>query len=244
VDPKQAEPTRKKQTKRRLTFDPLLLRLEGLARIFGRLLQAKDRSLLLLDSLAQILMGDDELVQLPVEPRDFFIPLLECRLCPLECGTLLLESALGFFPRQTLVLEGGLSLSKGGLLLLELSLRLAARILLLLEPLLRRGEGGSLVRQGGPQLLDLLGLLLGLALPSTHSLEDRAVLLELGTSSGHLHLPLRHHGPRSRQILTRFPQCLIPLQECHPHLRDSRGVFCSPSFMLQELVMHGLDPIL
>jgi hypothetical protein len=78
---------------------------------------------------------------------------------------LLLESALGLFPRQTFALEGGPSLSKGGTLLLELSLRLTARILLLLKPLLRRGEGGGLVRQAGPQQLNLLGLLLGLALP-------------------------------------------------------------------------------
>jgi hypothetical protein len=50
--PKQAEPTSKRQTKKRLTFDLLLLRFEGFVRVLGRLLQAKDRSLLLLNSLA------------------------------------------------------------------------------------------------------------------------------------------------------------------------------------------------
>jgi hypothetical protein len=72
------------------------------------------------------------------------VPLLEGCLRPLECGTLLLESALGLFPCQTLTLEGGPSLSNGGPLLLELSLRLMARILLLLKPLFRRGEGTAL----------------------------------------------------------------------------------------------------
>jgi hypothetical protein len=46
----------------RLTIDLLLLRHEGLARDLDRLLQAKDRSFLLLDVLAQILVGNAKLV--------------------------------------------------------------------------------------------------------------------------------------------------------------------------------------
>jgi hypothetical protein len=81
----------RKTDERRLTFNLLLLRLKGLARGLGRLLQAKNHSFLLLDGLAQILMGNTELLQLPVEPRDFFVPFLEGCLRPLECSALLLE---------------------------------------------------------------------------------------------------------------------------------------------------------
>jgi hypothetical protein len=81
-----------------------------------------------------------ELGQLPVEPRDFFDPLLEGRLRPLECGALLPESDLGLFPCQALTLDGSPSLSEGGSLLLKLSALLLARILLPLEPLFRRDE--------------------------------------------------------------------------------------------------------
>jgi hypothetical protein len=99
--------------------------------------------------------------------RDFFVPLLEGRLRPLKCGTLLLEPTLGLFPHQMLMLEGILSLDKGSPLLLELGFRLLGHDPFLPELLFRRGERGDLVRQAGPQLLRLLGLLFSLALPSS-----------------------------------------------------------------------------
>jgi hypothetical protein len=72
-------------------LDLSLLRLEGRTRGLGCLLQAKDRGFLLLDGLAQILVGDAKMVQLPVEARDFFVPLLEGFLRLLECSALLFE---------------------------------------------------------------------------------------------------------------------------------------------------------
>jgi hypothetical protein len=92
-----------------------------------------------------------ELVELPIEPQDLFILLLEDCLRPLECDTLLLELSMGLFPRQMLALEGGPSLGKGGPLLLELSVCLLVRIPLPLKLFLRRGERGGLVRKAGPQ---------------------------------------------------------------------------------------------
>jgi hypothetical protein len=100
--------------------------------------------------------------------------------------------------------------------------------LLLLELLLRRGERGSLVCQLDPQLLSLHGLLLGLALPRPCSLEGCTVLLELGTSRGHLRLPLCRHGPHRSQVLARLPQGLVSLQERGPQLVHCGATFNSP----------------
>jgi hypothetical protein len=60
-----------------------------------------------------------------------------------------------------------------------------ARGPLLTELLLHCGERDSLVRQGRPQPIGLLGLLLSLTLPGPRPLEGRAVLLEQGVSGGY-----------------------------------------------------------
>jgi hypothetical protein len=55
----------------------LPLRVEGLARLLSLSPQVTDRGLLLLEGLAQVLVRDAELDQLPVEPRDIVVPLLK-----------------------------------------------------------------------------------------------------------------------------------------------------------------------
>jgi hypothetical protein len=102
-------------------------------------------------------------------------------------------------------LEGSSGLLESGSLLLEPSFRLLAHAIPLLELPLRCGERGSPLCQLDSQLLSLLGLLLGLALPRPCSLEDCAVLLELGSSRGDLRLPLRRHSPHHGQVLARLP---------------------------------------
>jgi hypothetical protein len=171
-----------------------------LARLLAPSLQVSDGGLLLPEGLAQVLMRDANLDQLPVEPRDLVLPLLEGGLRPLERGALLLEPTQRLLPRQALPPEHSPGFGESSPLSLELGFRLLTRGSLLTELLLRRGERGSLARQGRPQPLGLLGLLLGLTLPGPHPLEGRAVLLELGASRGDLGLPHRRDGVRPRQV--------------------------------------------
>jgi uncharacterized membrane protein YhhN len=65
ADPKRTN--RRTKTERKLTFNLLLLHLEGLARLLSLAPQLEERSLLLLEGLALVLMGDADLHQLPVE---------------------------------------------------------------------------------------------------------------------------------------------------------------------------------
>jgi hypothetical protein len=144
ADPKRTKPTGERQ-ERQLTLDLLLLRLEGCAHGLTRPLQVKDRSILLLASLALILVGYAQLGQLHVEPRDFLVPELEGRMCLLKRGALPLELALHFLPHHAFALEGSSGLLKGGPLLLEPSFHLLECAPLLLELFLHRGEQGNLV---------------------------------------------------------------------------------------------------
>jgi hypothetical protein len=165
-----------------------------------------------------------ELDQLPVELRGLVFPLLVGHLYPLERGALLLEPTQRLFSRQTFPLERSPSLGEGSPLLLKLDLRLLARGLLLTKLHLRRDKRDGLVRQGCPQPLGFHGLLLGPTLPGPRPLEGRAVLLKLGTSRGHLGLPLRRHGARPRQVFPRFVQRLVPVHEHRLHPLDRGDV--------------------
>jgi hypothetical protein len=93
ADPEQAKSANEKG--RNATH----LRVEGLACFVGLSPQVMDRGLLLLEGLAQVLVRDAELHQLPVQPRDIVFPLLKGCLRPLERGALLLEPTLHLFPR-------------------------------------------------------------------------------------------------------------------------------------------------
>jgi hypothetical protein len=75
TDPRGKKPP-KQETKRRLTFDLLLLHLESAALSLDRLLQADDCGALLLEGPLLVRVRDAEGYQLPVEPRDLGIPLL------------------------------------------------------------------------------------------------------------------------------------------------------------------------
>jgi hypothetical protein len=138
--------TSEKADESKLTFDLLLLPLEGLACLLGMAPQVKDRGLLLLEGLAQIFVQNADLDQLPIEPRHLVLPLLEGCLRPLERCTLLMELTQRLVSRQELPLERGPGLGESSLLLLEPDLRLLAHRPFLAELLLRRGEHVGLAR--------------------------------------------------------------------------------------------------
>jgi hypothetical protein len=146
ADPQRTKSTNEKADESKLTFDLLLLPLEGFARLLGLAPQVKDHGLLLLEGLAQIFVRNVDLDQFPVEPRHLVVPLLERGLRPLERGALLLELTQRLLPRQAFPLERGPGFGESSLLLLELGVRLLTRVPFLSEPLLRRGERVGLAR--------------------------------------------------------------------------------------------------
>jgi hypothetical protein len=171
----QREYQENKEQENELTFNLLLLHLEGLARLLSLALQLEIRGLLLLERLALVLVRDADLHQLPVEARHVLLLLLERGPRLLERGTLPLELAQRFLARHAPLLEHGPSLDESRPLPPKLAFCPLACGSLLPELLLRRGERGSLVRQGYLQPLSLL--------------EGRAALLELGASGGDFSLP-------------------------------------------------------
>jgi hypothetical protein len=146
-------------------------------------------------------------------------------------------------PHQALLLKRSPSLGESSLLLLELGLRMLARAPFLTELLLRRGERLGLARQGRPQPLRLLVLLLVLALPGPRPLEGCAVLLELGAGDGDLGLPRRRYGARPRQVLAGPAQRIVSLHQRCPHPLDRGGASRGSGTLLRRQVQQGLIPV-
>jgi hypothetical protein len=203
----------------------LPLCFEGSTRGLGHPSQLEDRGILLLTGLSQLLVEDTLLDQLLAETRDLRVPKLESGLRPLQRRAFPLEMALCLLLSQTLALEGSSGLDKGGPLLLVLDLHLLACDSFLPKLLFCRGEGGSLVRQAGPQLLGLLGILLGLALPSSPSRVARSCwswARAVATSVSHSVAKARTPARSSRAFYSASSH-----ERC-PHLLDCRGVLHSP----------------
>jgi hypothetical protein len=208
------------------------------------LLQLEDDGVFFLAGLPQLFIEHTLLDQHAREPRDLLVKELEGCLRRFLRGTLPLKLALRFLSGQTLTPEGGQSLLEDRPLLLELSLHLLAHAPLLLELLLHRGKRAGLVRQVGPQLLSIFGLLLDLALPRSCPLEGGVVLLESSLHRGERRLPLRSRNPHRGQVLARLLQRLILLQKRRRHHVDRGDAFRSLGALVQELVPHSLQLVL
>jgi hypothetical protein len=104
----------KTKTKRRPTFNLLLLHLESAALGLDRLLQADDGGALLLERPLLVRVRDAEGYQLAVEPRDINILLLQRLRRRLASGALLLELALDLLAGGTLLPELFLRRGKRG----------------------------------------------------------------------------------------------------------------------------------
>jgi hypothetical protein len=121
---------------------------------------------------------------------------------------------------------------------------------LLPELFLRGGERSDLGVEGGLQLIDLFGLLLGLSRPllgpallGLRLLEPCADFPVLSPDGPHLRLPVGRHGAHLLQIPPRLLQRLIPIDEGCANPLDGGGTRRGLPLVLQELVAQGLRPV-
>jgi hypothetical protein len=147
--PKQK--TNQTGVKQRLTFDLLLLHLEGATLSLDRSLEAPDGLTLLLEGQLLVCVRNAEHYQLALDLGELGVPVL--------------QSHLRHLTSSALPLQGRPSVAEGGLLLLEPSLSSLAGGALLQELLLSDGERRDLGVEGGLQVVGLLGPLLERARP-------------------------------------------------------------------------------
>jgi hypothetical protein len=149
-----------------------------------------------------------------------------------------------------LPLEHRPGVGKSSPLLLKLPLSPLPGGTLLQEPVLRDGERCNLGVEGGPQLVGLLGPLLGrarsllcLALLGLRAPEQRVELQVVAADGGHLRLPVGRQGAHPLQVSPRLLQCLIPLDEGCTNPLESGGARRGLPFALLKLVAQGLHPV-
>jgi hypothetical protein len=230
------EKTSKTGVKQQPTFDLLPLHLEGTAPGLNRPLEAPDGLALLLEG--QLLAGarDAEHHQLALDLGELNVPVLQRHL---RCLT-----------TDALPLQGRSSVGKSGLLLLEPPLSPLAGGTLLQELVLGGGERRDLGVEGGPQVVGLLGLLLGrarpllgLALLSLRLLERRVEPPVVAVDTGHLRLPVGRQDARILQVRPRLPQRLIPVDEGRADPLEAGGACRVLPCALVELIAQDHGPV-